>query len=391
MKSSRRAPGASPRIWIATTAAITLLTLGAAPPAQAATQVVDNPSDHVATCIIGGGGSLGQTFTFSPPTPRAGELTEVGFTIANTDAYEGATLTVSPGVGNQSPPATTQAVTFPATAQAEEEAVVFTLDEPVQVIPGDTYSVQVQIPDECPFTLFTGEAYSGGSMLRNGNAVSGDLAFHLSFEVPDGTPPSLNGQPPAGVVGAAYSYAFEVGGTPPPNVTAGAGLPPGLTLSNTGVLSGTPTTAGTYSFSVSASNPSGLVARVIEMQVSPATKPKADVALTLSAPASAAKGSTFVSTATVTNKGPSSASSVTTDLVLPPGVKFVSASAPVSRVGSIVSWSVQNLANGQSQQLKVTVTATKTGPQVIAGGSLRLGTPDPKLLNNVAAAVTKVK
>ena len=37
------------------------------------------------------------------------------------------------------------------------------------------------------------------------------------------------------------------------SVTAGA-LPPGLTLSAAGVLSGTPTTAGTYGFTVTAAN-----------------------------------------------------------------------------------------------------------------------------------------
>ncbi|KQC00757.1 putative Ig domain-containing protein [Pedobacter sp. Hv1] len=41
-----------------------------------------------------------------------------------------------------------------------------------------------------------------------------------------------------------YTYAFEAGGT----------LPPGITLSSTGLLSGTPTTAGTYTFGISATD-----------------------------------------------------------------------------------------------------------------------------------------
>jgi uncharacterized repeat protein (TIGR01451 family) len=389
VKRSRRAPSASPRFWVATAGAIALLTLGTAAPAQAATQVVENPSNGVRMCTLDAADSYGQWFV--SPTPGNGQLTDVGFVVGNSAAEYSAVLTVSEGIGNAGDVMTTQDVIVPVT-QTEEELVSFDLETPVPVTPGGTYSVQLQMADPCPFGIFGGEPYGEGTALRNGNQVSGDLAFRLEFETPDGTPPSIGGQPSAGTVGAAYSYAFAIGGTPPPDVSAdSAQLPPGLSLSSTGVLSGTPTTAGSYTFTVAASNPSGIVGITVTMQVNPATKPKADVALSLSAPASAAKGGTFVVTANVVNKGPSTAASVTTDLVLPPGVRFVSASAPVSRVGSIVSWSVQNLANGQSQQLKVTVTATKSGSQLFAGGSLRLGTPDPKLLNNVAAAVTKVK
>ena len=56
-----------------------------------------------------------------------------------------------------------------------------------------------------------------------------------------------SGSPPAGEVGAAYSFQFTAtggSGTYAWSVVAGA-LPPGLTLSAAGLLSGTPTVAGT--------------------------------------------------------------------------------------------------------------------------------------------------
>jgi hypothetical protein len=54
-----------------------------------------------------------------------------------------------------------------------------------------------------------------------------------------------------------------VGGSPTPDVTVSAGsLPPGLSLSNAGVLSGTPTTGGSYSFTVQADNGVGTAATV---------------------------------------------------------------------------------------------------------------------------------
>ena len=54
--------------------------------------------------------------------------------------------------------------------------------------------------------------------------------------------------PPNGAVGTAYSYAFAADGYPAPTYSLVAGsLPAGLTLSPSGVLSGTPTAAGTVS------------------------------------------------------------------------------------------------------------------------------------------------
>src|SRR6516225_9937593 len=64
--------------------------------------------------------------------------------------------------------------------------------------------------------------------------------------------------PPTGTTGTAYtSYAFMAsGGTPPVSWKESGPLPPGLTLSASGQLSGTPVTAGTYPFSVTGTDSS---------------------------------------------------------------------------------------------------------------------------------------
>ena len=67
--------------------------------------------------------------------------------------------------------------------------------------------------------------------------------------------------PPGGEVNVAYSDQLTVtGGTSPYTWSVSAGtLPPGLTLgASTGLLSGTPTTAGTYSFTVKVTDHCGL-------------------------------------------------------------------------------------------------------------------------------------
>src|SRR4029077_8306700 len=59
---------------------------------------------------------------------------------------------------------------------------------------------------------------------------------------------------PAGTVGVAYSLQGSgCGGTPPVSASTTGTLPPGLTLGAGGLLlSGTPTTAGNYSFAIQA-------------------------------------------------------------------------------------------------------------------------------------------
>jgi hypothetical protein len=61
---------------------------------------------------------------------------------------------------------------------------------------------------------------------------------------------------PAATVGSPYSQTLSAsGGTPPYHWSVASGsLPPGLTLSDAGLLAGTPTTAGNYSFGVGVSD-----------------------------------------------------------------------------------------------------------------------------------------
>jgi len=58
--------------------------------------------------------------------------------------------------------------------------------------------------------------------------------------------------PTGGQVGVAFSGQIGIsGGTPPETLSVDAGaLPPGLELDNTGLISGIPTQAGTFTFEV---------------------------------------------------------------------------------------------------------------------------------------------
>ncbi|MFN0169433.1 MAG: putative Ig domain-containing protein [Bryobacteraceae bacterium] len=87
---------------------------------------------------------------------------------------------------------------------------------------------------------------------QNGQTASGQFTLTVSeLLVITGVSPLTTG-----MVGSPYSSTFTAsGGVPPYGWALAAGtLPAGLTLSPAGVLSGTPTAAGTFNFSVTASD-----------------------------------------------------------------------------------------------------------------------------------------
>ncbi|MFE5700494.1 hypothetical protein [Rhodococcus koreensis] len=109
-----------------------------------------------------------------------------------------------------------------------------------------------------PCAPASGSVFSVGTTLvtagvSSGAGGPGTLAFDVTVD-PFGGAPTISGTPPAGTVGTAYSFAFTVAGTPAPTVTTTDPLPAGLTLSAAGVLSGTPTAAGSFPITVTASN-----------------------------------------------------------------------------------------------------------------------------------------
>ena len=92
----------------------------------------------------------------------------------------------------------------------------------------------------------------------SGGSGGGEPGPTPSGTSPSGTstaPTISTATPQDGTVGAAYSFIYDTTGSTPItfSVTSGA-LPNGLSLSASGVISGTPTQAGAYTGTVTASN-----------------------------------------------------------------------------------------------------------------------------------------
>jgi uncharacterized repeat protein (TIGR01451 family) len=114
--------------------------------------------------------------------------------------------------------------------------------------------------------------------------------------------------------------------------------------------------------------------------------PVADVGLGKTGPASVLAASNLVYTISVTNFGPSSASSVVVTDTLPLGVTFVSATGGGANNSGVVNWSLGTLASGQVSNVTVTVTAPASG-SLTNTASVSSPTGDPNSTNNVTPPV----
>ncbi len=134
-------------------------------------------------------------------------------------------------------------------------------------------------------TLTTGATTSGRVLARNGAVTLDNSSVSVC---PACSPIVISpGTLPNGTVGTLYNQTLVAsGGTVPYNYEVISGLPPtGLTLSPAGVLSGSPSTAGSFTFTVTATDDNGCIgSHIYTIVINPAGCPPITVSpLTLPA------------------------------------------------------------------------------------------------------------
>ncbi|WP_404502035.1 fibronectin type III domain-containing protein, partial [Arthrobacter sp. GAS37] len=215
---------------------------------------------------------------------------------------------------------------------------------------------------------------------QDGDMIADDIILKtVAAGIP--APPVFTADtPPAtATAGAAYSYTFTATGSPAPTFAVSSGaLPAGLSLNtSTGILSGTPTTAGPATFTLTATNgtsPDAVTPPLTITVTATATAPSAPTGVT----ATAGNASASVSWTAPANGG----SPITSYAVTPS--TGGTALAPVTVSGSPPSTTatVTGLSNGTAYTFTVTATnAVGTSAPSAASAPVTPTAPVPGVTN----------
>ncbi|WP_175459963.1 S-layer family protein [Ralstonia sp. 25mfcol4.1] len=213
--------------------------------------------------------SAGASLTVNGTAATSGATTTiplaVGTNLLNVvvTAQDGSTQTYQINVARASAPPTAGAVSVSVAANSGDSSI------PLSITGGAATAVAISTPPAHGTATASGTTilyrpnagYVGSDALAytasNGTGTSAPAAISVTVNPPAVSYAPVS--PPGASVGAPYSQsvASAGGGTAPYNYALASGaLPPGIALTSAGTLSGTPTGAGNYSFSVVATDSS---------------------------------------------------------------------------------------------------------------------------------------
>ena len=205
----------------------------------------------------------------------------------------------------------------------------------------------------------------------------------------------------AGTVGTAYNATLTVSnGTAPYSWSVSSGsLPTGLSLSAAGVISGTPSTSGTASFSVKVTDSKGLSdTQALSMTVAAAPPPpppttgNADMALTTfkATATSVTKGSSAGFNFVLKNNGNDVAKNARFVLPMPANTTWISGAAECVPATAEVVCSFGDLAKGVSRNRYIYLRPAVAGSLTLNGKAVS-DTGDSSMTNNSKTVTLTVK
>ena len=221
------------------------------------------------------GGTLPPGLLLSPNgnisgTPASGGLFQAIYRVTDS---RGATATITLPIFIAAPGLSFFTLTLPSARQNQAYASI------LQGTGGTTpYTFQLaggSLPDGLTLSssgLLSGTpTQSAGSTLftvRVTDAAAATSQVTYSFNVNNSNLSLISSSPTAAQLGVAYAFALgSSGGTGATTYTLASGaLPPGLTLNSNGTISGTPTAAGTYAYTlrlIDSANSTGLFSQIL--------------------------------------------------------------------------------------------------------------------------------
>jgi uncharacterized repeat protein (TIGR01451 family) len=144
-------------------------------------------------------------------------------------------------------------------------------------------------------------------------------------------------------------------------------------------------TPGAVVISTTTPGASGTVGATFMETVTSTGPARADLAITMTAPKSLAPGASGTITVTVTNNGPSTATSVVTGLLVPPGLTITNAGGGTVYFGTDI-FTASSLASGAKLTYTITIKAGSHKAQLLLLAATGSAIKDPRLLNNITAA-----
>jgi uncharacterized repeat protein (TIGR01451 family) len=206
------------------------------------------------------------------------------------------------------------------------------------------------------------------------------------------------------IVGQPWNYTVVASSTAATTTINVSNLPTGLSFAtSTGIISGTPTSTGTFNISIVAGNQCGTDSKTLVLTVNSAPCTVdcgggggggADITVTKTVNKTSANVSdTLTYTITATNNGLDPATNVSVSDLLPSTLTFVSATSTAGNYSSSTGvWTIGNMDHSTSVTLTITATINSgtAGSTISNTANITASSTDPNPGNNTSTVTTTV-